>query len=82
MSALLVGVVPPGVVTEIGAVPAACAGAVAVIEMDEFTVKTAVVVPNLTWLAVENPVPAIVTLVPPDVGPLVRDKEVMVGTGS
>ena len=63
--------------------PTACAGAVATIWEDEFTVKdTAAVVPNLTLPTVRNPVPAMVTWVPPDTGPLVLEREVMVGTGS
>ena len=76
------GVVPPGVVTETLTVPAACAGALARSWVDDRTVMTwAVVVPNLTLVTVENPVPVMVTVLPPPTGP-VRDREVMVGMGS
>lgn len=48
-STLVVGVVPPGVVTEILTVPAACSGAVATSWEDDLLVNDwAVVVPNLT----------------------------------
>ncbi len=75
----MAGVVPLAVVTEILTWPARCAGAVAMIEVDEVTVKDAVDVPNLTLVAVENPVPVIVTRVPPSAGPPVRESELMVG---
>ena len=38
--------------------------------------------PNLTEVAPMNPVPVIVTVVEPAVGPAVGVKEVMVGTGA
>ena len=41
--------------------------------------RMAVVVPKLTACTVVNPVPVMVTLVPPATGPLVRESEVMVG---
>ena len=79
-SALVAGVGPAGVVTETRTWPATCAGEVAMIEVDDETVNAlAVVVPNLTLCTVENPVPAMVTLVPPATGPDVRESEVMVG---
>jgi hypothetical protein len=31
---------------------------------------------------VENPDPVMVTVLPPDTGPLTRERDVMVGTGS
>ena len=37
--------------------------------------------PNETFVAVSNPVPVIVTVVPPAVGPDVGEIEVIVGTG-
>lgn len=74
------GVVPDGVVTETLTWPAAWAGEVAVIWVLDLTVNvSAVVVPNLTCVAVENPLPVMVTLVPPVGGPLVRERLVMVG---
>src|SRR6266849_10407591 len=62
--------VPPGVVTVISTVPADSAGDVAVILIDEFTVKElAEKVPNLTNDAFKKFVPLIVTDVPPWIGP-------------
>ena len=68
-SEALVGLVPDGVVTVTSTVPAACAGEVALIWLAVFTVNVAAVVPNFTAVAPVNPVPAIVTLVPPALGP-------------
>jgi hypothetical protein len=69
-SAVPVALVPPGVVTVISMVPADCAGAVAVILLELLMVKVlAAVPPKLTAVAPVNPVPLIVTLVPPAVGP-------------
>jgi len=77
-SLLVAGVVPPAVVTESLTCPAACAGAVATIWVVDLTVKAlAVVVPNLTYFTVENPVPVMVTEVPPATGPLVRESDVI-----
>lgn len=78
-SALVAGLVPAAVVTEILTWPATCAGEVAMIDVLEETVYDAVVVPNLTFCTVTNPAPVMVTLVPPDVGPLVRERELMTG---
>jgi hypothetical protein len=66
----LVALVPPTVVTVTSTVPAACAGDVAVIEVSLLTVKPAAVAPKFTAVAPVNPVPVIVTDVPPDDGPL------------
>ena len=61
--------VPPGVVTVISTVPAP-GGDVAVIDVAELTVKlVALAAPNFTALALENPVPVMVTDVPPVVAP-------------
>jgi hypothetical protein len=67
--------VPPGVVTAIGPVVAP-AGTVAVIWVEELTVKLALVPLNLTEVAPARLVPAITTLVP--TGPLVGLKLVIV----
>jgi len=76
-------VVPPGVVTEILTVPAACAGVVATSCVTDLYVNDrAVVVPNWMCCTVENPDPVMVTVLPPDTGPLTRERDVMVGTGS
>ena len=65
-----VALVPPVVVTVTFTTPAAPAGAVAVSCVAEFTVKPmAFVAPKCTAVAPVNPVPVIVTLVPPDVEP-------------
>ena len=62
--------VPPGPVTVTSTVPAAPAGAVAVMEVALLTVKVeAAVVPNFTAVAPVKLVPVIVTEVPPVVGP-------------
>jgi hypothetical protein len=77
-SLLVAGVVPPAVVTEILTGPAACAGEVATIWVVDLTVKAlAVAVPNLTYFTVKNPVPVMVTEVPPATGPLVRESDVI-----
>ena len=75
-----VALVPPGVVTVISMVPAACAGEVAVIWVAELTVKVAEVPPKLTIVAPVNPVPVIMTEVPPAAGPLVGFLPVTDGT--
>ena len=57
------------------------AGEVAVICVSDFTVTSvALAVPNLTPVAPVNPVPVIVTVVAPAVGPLVGEMDVTVGT--
>ena len=56
------------------------AGEVAVIEVAELTVNVAALAaPNLTAVAPVNPVPVIVTGVPPGAGPEVGAIEVTVG---
>lgn len=77
---MVAGVVPTIVVTETLTWPAACAGDLAMIWVLDLTVNdSAVVVPNLTFSTVTNPVPVMVTLVPPPGGPLERERDVMVG---
>jgi hypothetical protein len=62
--------VPPAVVTVTSTAPADPAGAVAVMEVAELTVKpVAATVPNLTAVAPVKPVPVTVTDVPPAAGP-------------
>jgi hypothetical protein len=78
-SALLVGLVPAGVVTVTSTVPEP-AGEVAVTWVSETTVKpVAAVDPKLTPVAPVNPVPVIVTSVPPAAGPEVGLIPVTVG---
>ena len=80
VSALVAGVVPAAVVTEMATVPAACSGDVATSWVADFTEKdAAVVVPNLTCVTVENPAPVMVTWVPPAVDPLGGEMEVRSG---
>lgn len=56
------------------------AGEVAVIDVAELTVKlTALAAPNVTAVAPVKPVPVIVTVVPPLVGPAVGEIDVTVG---
>jgi hypothetical protein len=70
MSKALGALVPPEVVTVTSTVPAVPAGLVEVIWIALLTVNvTAVVVPNATPVAPVKFVPAIVTEVPPLVGP-------------
>ena len=72
--------VPPTVVTATALAPAACAGAVAVIDVALFTVKVvAVVPPKETAVAPVRFVPVIVTLVPPAMGPLDGLTDAIVG---
>ena len=64
-------------------VPAACAGATAVIRVDEDTLKLdAGTVPKNTCVAPLKPVPFTVTDVPPLLGPDVDDNDVTVGAGA
>jgi hypothetical protein len=75
-SALVAAVVPPGVVTEIATVPAACGGAVALMVVAERIVNVAGTVPNRTAVApvvvvaLSKLAPWIVTVVPPNVVPV------------
>jgi len=69
-------------VTTILTAPAACAGAVAVIEVPLTTATpVAVVPPKLTVAPARNPVPLIVTAVPPLVLPELGETPVTVGAG-
>jgi hypothetical protein len=73
------GLVPLGVVTVTFTVPV-LEGEVAVICVAELTVKLgAVLMPKATAVAPENPVPVMVTEVPPVVGPVLGLSPVMVG---
>ena len=70
--------VPLGVVTWILSFPAACALVFAMILVVPVTRKVvADVVPNFTAVVPAKPVPVIVTVVPPDVGPEVGVNPVM-----
>jgi hypothetical protein len=79
-SAVPVVDVPLGVVTVMSTVAADSAGEVAVIAESEVTVNdTAVVLPNFTAVAPVNPLPVIVTVVPPAVLPLLGLTPVTLG---
>jgi hypothetical protein len=81
LSAALVVEVPPIVVTVMSTVPAEPAGDTAVIDEALTTAyELAAVVPNMTLLAPMNPVPVIVTDVPPAVLPV--DGEIAVTVGA
>jgi hypothetical protein len=72
--------VPPGVVTRTSTAPAACGGVTAVIEVRLVTVKLAAAVPpNVTAITPVKFLPAMMTLVPPAVGPLFGETEATVG---
>ena len=75
---------PPEVVTTTLTVPGVTvAGDTAVIDVGEFTTTpVADSDPNFTVAPVMNPVPVIVTDVPPDVGPVAGDSDVTVGTAA
>ncbi len=82
-SAAEVAEVPPAVVTVTLTVPALPAGAVAVREVADTTVKpVAAVDPKVTAVAPVKLVPVRVTVVPPAVGPLVGLTEVTVGAAT
>jgi hypothetical protein len=81
VSALLVGEVPPGVVTVMSTGPVS-AGAVAVSEVGELYVAVAASRPKSTIDPATNPVPVMVTVVPPPLGPVLGLTDVTVGTGS
>ena len=69
-SALLVALVPPGVVTVTSAVPAVPAGARTVHEVAVQETPLAVTsIPKVTAVVPDSPVPVIVTGVPADSGP-------------
>jgi hypothetical protein len=74
--------VPAGVVTTMSTVPVP-GGAVAVIDVEDCTVKLAAsVAPNFTLVAPVRSVPAIVTVLPPAAGPSFGLTLDTVGTGS
>ena len=78
-SALEAAEVPPTVVTITSTTPAP-AGSMAVICVDELTVKeVADALPNCTAVAPVKLVPVMVTLVPPDAGPVFGLTPVTVG---
>ncbi len=80
---MLVGLVPPAVVTVTSTVPAVPAGAVAVIRVALLTVKVvAAVGPNDTPVAPVRFVPVIVTVFPPAVGPAVGLTAVTAGAAT
>ena len=80
-SAGLVALVPPGPVTVMSTVPVP-AGLAALICVTDVTVKLAAgAPPNLTAVAPVNPVPVIVTVVPPVGGPVAGVMDVTVGAG-
>jgi hypothetical protein len=84
LSAALAADVPPGVVTRMSTVPADAAGEVAVIDVLELTVTllAAWPAPNATVVPETNPVPVIVTDVPPAVGPALGLTARTAGVGS
>ena len=75
--------VPLGVVTVTSTAPALPAEEIAVIWVDEFTVKlVAAVLPNLTAVAPVKLLPVMTTEVPPAAGPLAGLTPVTVGVGT
>jgi hypothetical protein len=83
LSPATIALVPPGVVTLISTVPAARVGEVMVRVLSVVTSRPFPgVVPNMTAVAPVNPVPVMVTVVPPIAGPLVGEILVTVGTGT
>jgi len=77
--------VPPGVVITTFTAPAAWAGVVTVIVVSLFTVIAPVafaVLPKDTLVAPVKPVPVIITLVPPAIGPVEGVMLVKVGCGT
>ena len=82
MSPATIALVPLGVVTLTSIVPAPAAGEVAVRRVAELYVTLAATVPNVTVDALVNPVPVIVTTVPPATGPLAGEILVTVGAGT
>ena len=82
-SAALVLLVPSAVVTVTSTVPRAPEGTTAVIVVGLLTVKVCDVFPGpkSTLVAPDSPVPVIVTVVPPVIGPEAGLTPVTVGTG-
>ena len=82
-SAVTVALVPYEVVTKTLCNAATWAGETAVISVAETTVKLpARTVPKMTLVAPEKPVPVIVTVVPPDVGPELGDTAATAGAAT
>jgi hypothetical protein len=79
-SAVTAALVPPGVFTLMSRVPADCAGATATISVLDFSANIADTEPNRTVVAPVNPVPVMVTEVPPALGP--DDGEIFVTFGA
>jgi hypothetical protein len=79
LSAETAALVPPGVFTLTSRVPADCAGDVATISVLDFSANIADTEPNRTVDAPVNPVPVIVTEVPPEVGPADGETNVTLG---
>ena len=73
---------PPAVVTVTSTVPTVPAGEVATICVALLEVILALVEPNLTDVAEERFVPVMVTVVPPEVGPLEGEILVLVTLGA
>ena len=69
LSAVTAALVPLAAFTVMSRVPADCAGATATICVLDFSANVADTEPNRTVIAPVNPVPVIVTDVPPAVGP-------------
>ena len=78
LSPATIALVPPGVVTLISTLPAP-AGEVAVRRVAALYVTLAALVPNVTVDALVNPVPVMVTAVPPAAGPVAGEIQVTVG---
>ena len=75
--------VPPTVVTRTSTVAGVCGGVTALICVALAIVKLAAgTTPNLTEVAPENPVPVMVTVVPPECGPLVGLRPVTAGAAT
>jgi hypothetical protein len=82
-SPALVALVPPAEVTVTSTLPPPAVGETAVIDVSPFTVGVAAgVPPKLTPVALVNPVPVIVTVVPPLAGPTVGETPVTLGLGT
>ena len=83
MSPATIALVPPGVVTLTSTVPTARAGEVIVRVLSLVTCRLVPgVTPNLTAVAPVNPVPVIVTTVPPAADPVAGEMLVTVGAGT
>ena len=75
--------VPPDVVTRTLALPAVPAGVTAVIDVEDTTVtEVAAAPPIVTAVAPVKPVPEMVTLVPPAIGPVLGEIALTVGAAT